>query len=89
MNYLIELSHPKHYYQFAFLIKELKLSPNNVIVAARDKDVLLKVLQENNVEHIILGKHSKSIVGKVLLIPSLVVHYIKIVRANKINIVIK
>lgn len=89
MNYLFELSHPKHYYQFRIIIKELLTNTsNNILVIARDKDVLLKVLEEDGIPFIIYGKHGKSIISKLLVLPNLFYTYLKILRKNKIDIVI-
>ena len=65
MNYLFELSHPKHYHQFKIVIKNLlNDSTNNILIIARDKDVLLHVLREDGISFIIFGKHGKSILSK-------------------------
>jgi uncharacterized protein len=88
MNYLIELSHPKHYYQFRAVIRELKQHNHKVVVIARDKDVLLNVLDEEGVAYEVYGKHGKSIVAKLTLIPSLLWSYYKVLKHHKIDVVI-
>ena len=59
MKYILELNHPKHYYQFKHIRKNLINCGNEVVVLARDKDVLLNVLQEENVDYLIFGRHRK------------------------------
>ena len=89
MNYLFELSHPKHYYQFKGLINNLsKDSDNTILIIARDKDVLLKLLEVENIPFFIFGKHGKSIISKFLVLPKILLNYYKILKKNKIDIVI-
>lgn len=57
MKYIFELNHPKHYYQFKYIMQELQQSGHQVHVLARDKDVLLSVLQEEGVAYQIFGAH--------------------------------
>ena len=66
MKYIFELNHPKHFYQFRIIIKELESQNHKVIILAREKDVLLNILNEEKVDFIILGKHKKHIVYKIL-----------------------
>lgn len=89
MNYLFELTHPKHYYQFRILIQYFKKnSSNNVIVIARDKDILLDILKEDKVSYIIYGKHGKTILSKFFVLPRLFYNYWKIIKNEKIEIVV-
>jgi len=89
MNYLFELAHPKHYYQFRLVIQTLHKNPsNNLLIIARDKDVLLKVLKEDGIPFIVYGKHGKSIFSKFFVLPTLFHSYFKIIRKNKIDVVI-
>ena len=66
MRYIFELNHPKHYYQFKYVMRKLKEHGHECIVLARDKDVLLKVLEEENVPYEVFGQHKKKMLGKVL-----------------------
>ena len=89
MNYLIELTHPKHYYQYRVVIQELKkVASNNVTIIARDKDVLLNILREENVPYLIYGKHGKSLISKFFILPNLFYTYWKIIRKYKVDIII-
>lgn len=51
MKYIFELNHPKHYYQFKYVMQLLRQSGHEILVHARDKDVLLKVLDEEGVPY--------------------------------------
>ncbi len=89
MNYLIELSHPKHYYQFKSIIHFLQSdSTNKVHIIARDKDVLLKILEDEKSKFEVFGKHGKSIFSKLTLLPRLLVSYYLLLKKKKINVVI-
>lgn len=65
MRLIFELNHPKHYYQFKYVISILSGHGHDIKVLARDKDVLLKVLQEENVPYELFGVHKDSLSGKV------------------------
>lgn len=65
MKYIFELNHPKHYYQFKYVMAKLMEDGNEVKVVARDKDVLLKVLQQEQVEYELFGRHNKKMFWKV------------------------
>ncbi len=80
MTYLFELSHPKHYYQFRYIINLLKSRGEKVSVLARQKDVLINLLDEEGVPYIIPGKHGKRLLSKLFAIPGLWWNYLKIVR---------
>lgn len=84
---LFELNHPKHYYQFRGVINQLKNKGTAVYILARDKDVLLNVLDDEKQEYILLGKHGKSILSKVIYLPKLLITYFRIIRKLKIDII--
>jgi predicted glycosyltransferase len=84
---LFELNHPKHYYQFRGVINQLKNEGSAVYILARDKDVLLEILNDENQEYILLGKHGKSIFSKVIYLPKLLITYLRIVKKLKIDII--
>lgn len=85
---LFELNHPKHYYQFKHVMQQLKNDGHKVHVLARDKDVLLKVLDEENVPYEIFGLHKKSIVGKIFGTISILINYKRIARRIKPDVII-
>ena len=88
MKYIFELNHPKHYYQFKYIMQMLKRDGHMVHVLARDKDVLLNVLQEENVPYEIFGLHAKNMRDKVLATPKLVLNYYKIAKREKPDVIV-
>lgn len=88
MKYIFELNHPKHYYQFKYIMQMLQENGHTVHVLARDKDVLLNVLQEENVPYEIFGVHAKNMRDKVLATPKLVINYYKIAKRLKPDVII-
>ena len=88
MTYIFELNHPKHYYQFKYVMEELKRGGHSVVVLARDKDVLLNVLQEEGVAYQIFGTHKKDIFGKIIHTPRLLWNYWRIARRERPDVIV-
>lgn len=88
MKYIFELNHPKHYYQFKYIMQELQHEGNEIVVLARDKDVLLKVLEEEKIAYQIFGAHKKDMWGKILGTPRLLVNYLRIARREKVDVIV-
>lgn len=88
MKYIFELNHPKHYYQFKYIMQMLQQNGHEVHVLARDKDVLLNVLQEENVPYEIFGIHAKKMRDKVFATPKLIANYYKIAKREKPDVII-
>ena len=88
MKYIFELNHPKHYYQFKYVMRVLKEHGHEIKVLAREKDVLLDVLKEEGVDYTIFGKHNKSMSAKIFGTFALVRHYIAIVRQYQPDIIV-
>lgn len=88
MRVLFELSHPKHYYQYRFLIRHFLENNQAVKVFARDKDVLLKILAEEKVPFIIPAAHAKTLLGKFLVIPRFLWSYLKEIKRFKPGVII-
>lgn len=88
MKYIFELNHPKHYYQFKYVMRMLEQHGHEIMVLARDKDVLLDVLREEKVEYIIFGKHHKSMSAKVMGTFVLVKNYIEIARKYNPDVIV-
>lgn len=88
MRYIFELNHPKHFYQFKYIMSLLESKGHTIRVLARDKDVLLKVLSEEKVTYEVFGVHKNSILGKVLSSLSIYRHYRRIARAFKPDIIV-
>lgn len=87
-KYIFELNHPKHYYQFKYIMQILQQQGNEILVLARDKDVLLKVLEEENIPYTIFGKHHKSMSAKILGTFSLIKNYLSIARRYNPDIIV-
>lgn len=88
MKYIFELNHPKHYYQFKYIMQMLQQNGHTVHVLARDKDVLLNVLQEEKVPYEIFGIHAKNMQDKVLVTPRLIRSYYKIAKREKPDVIV-
>ena len=88
MKYIFELNHPKHYYQFKYVMQTLNERGHEIKVLARDKDVLLKVLQEEGVQYTLFGKHSKSMSAKVFGTFTLIRNYIAIAKQYKPDVIV-
>lgn len=88
MRYIFELNHPKHYYQFKYVMQALQAGGHDVKVLARDKDVLLNVLQEEGISYTLFGKHRKSMLAKVLGTVTLIWNYIVIARRYSPDIIV-
>lgn len=88
MKYIFELNHPKHYYQFKYVMQVLRDHGHEIMVLARDKDVLLKVLAEENVPYMIFGKHNKSMTAKVLGTFALVRSYFSIAKKYRPDVIV-
>lgn len=88
MKYIFELNHPKHYYQFKYVMQFLQSHGHEIKVLARDKDVLLNVLQEESVPYTLFGKHSKAMLAKVLGTFGLVRNYIGIAKKYKPDVIV-
>lgn len=88
MRIIFELNHPKHYYQFKYVIRTLKDNGAEIFVLARDKDVLLNVLKEEQVPYEIFGVHKNNIIGKLFSSGSIFHNYRKIVKRINPDIII-
>ena len=88
MKYIFELNHPKHYYQFKYVMQMLKNDGHDVLVLARDKDVLLKVLQEEGVPYEIFGLHKKKMIEKIFGALPLLKSYSGIVKRYRPDVIV-
>lgn len=88
MKYIFELNHPKHYYQFKYVMQMLKQDGHEILVLARDKDVLLKVLDEEGVPYKIFGEHRKKMWAKIASSLSTLFKYSAIVKEFKPDIIV-
>ena len=88
MKFIFELNHPKHYYQFKYVMSILEERGHSIMVLARDKDVLLKVLQEEEVPYRVFGVHKESISGKVLSSFSIFRQYKRIAKEFSPDVIV-
>ena len=88
MNYIFELNHPKHYYQFKFIMSILQERGHTIKVLARDKDVLLRVLEEERVPYEVFGAHKDSIIGKLFSSFSIYRHYKRIAKVFHPDVIV-
>ncbi len=88
MRFIFELNHPKHYYQFKYVMRMLKDHGHDVLVLGRDKDVLLDVLKEEKVPFEIFGLHKKTMTGKVFGSFSILRNYWRIVKRYKPDVIV-
>lgn len=66
----------------------LKERGHSIHVVARDKDVLLSVLEEEKVDYIVFGVHKKNILMKLLAVWIILCKYYRIIRVVKPDIII-
>ena len=88
MRFLFELNHPKHYYQFKYIMLNLEKDGHEVFVIARDKDVLLNVLDQEKVQYEVFGAYHKKMKDKILGTFSIVCNYKKIVKRIKPDVIV-
>lgn len=88
MRYIFELNHPKHYYQFRVVMHKLEAQGHELLVLARDKDVLLKVLEEEHVPYEVFGQHNKSMAKKIWGTFALLHNYHRIARQFKPDVIV-
>lgn len=88
MHYLFELNHPKHFHQFKNIFRLINGNRDTFGVIARDKDVLLILLRENNIPFSIFGKRGNNIFSKLFNVPKILYDYVKIVKRRKPNVII-
>lgn len=88
MRFIFELNHPKHYYQFKNVMRTLQEHGHIVLVLARDKDVLLNVLDEETVTYEIFGLHKKKMLQKVFGSFSIIRNYMRIVKRFRPDVIV-
>ncbi len=88
MKYIFELNHPKHYYQFKYVMQQLVRDGHEIKVLARDKDVLLNVLREEKVDFEIFGLHKKTLKDKILGTPKLILNYKRIAKRWQPDVIV-
>jgi predicted glycosyltransferase len=84
---IFEITHPKHYHQFKNLIKELK-DDNYILVLARNKDVVLDLLEDLDVPVQTYDLFGINLLAKLLLVPRLLLRYRKVYKLFKPDLII-
>lgn len=87
MKYLFQLNHPAHYHLFKNSIKELRSRGHEVLILARQKDILLDLLK-NETFDVLSVKKGKSLFQKLKLNKQSQKEILEYVRYNKPDIII-
>lgn len=66
MKILIDIGHPGHVHYFKNLITELEKYGHEFLIVARDRDVIIRLLEKMNIPFINRGKGKNSRIGKFL-----------------------
>jgi predicted glycosyltransferase len=85
---LIEVGHPAHVHQFKYLYQELTKLSWDVKFVAKDKDIVLYLLEKYGIPFFKLGKTSPKIARKILSIPAIDLKYHKFVKSFKPDLII-
>ncbi|MBM3434815.1 MAG: DUF354 domain-containing protein [Bacteroidetes bacterium] len=85
---LIEVGHPAHVHQFKHLYWELLKLGWEVRFVAKDKDIVIYLLEHYNIPYFKLAKTSSGVVKKILSIPSIDLKYHRIVKSFEPDIII-
>ena len=64
MRIFIDIGHPAHVHYFRFLIKELELKDHNLLISARDKEVVHVLLKSYKIDFYNRGTGSNNLLGK-------------------------
>ncbi|MBO8460073.1 MAG: DUF354 domain-containing protein [Bacteroidetes bacterium] len=65
MNILIDIGHPAHVHMFKHAAHELMQHGHKVLFTTRDKEFEIRLLKEERLSYISLGKKRKSLCGKI------------------------
>lgn len=88
MRYIIELNHPKHYYQFRQIVKILQKDGHDILFVAHDKDILLSILQEEHVDYVLLGHNKSTMIAKLCAAWNILRSYRKIINQFHPDVII-
>ena len=84
---IFELGHPKHYHMFKSFMHYYENNGKNIVVIARNKDVLLKLLEADGVRYRTLGPYKNGLLNKLLITPLLILNYLKIVMQTRPSVI--
>lgn len=88
MNILVDIVHPASVHLFRNFIKEMREKGHNVVVTARNKGFTFKLLGAYSIEYIVLGKHYKSMFGKMFGVLLYTFKLTKIIKQHKIDVLL-
>jgi len=86
MNILFDINHPAHIHLFKNAIRILEEKEHNVIITSRDKDITIQLLDIYGLQHIVLSRARKSLLGLACELIWRQIHLFPILLNNKINI---
>lgn len=86
-RYIIELGHPKHYHMFKGFIRHYREKGNKVTVLARNKDVLLKLLEADDCRYTKFGPYTDGLLNKLFITPLLLANYFFILLKARPHVV--
>lgn len=66
MKIFIDIGHPAHVHYYKNFIRIMKERNHDVLVTARDRDVIFKLLDFYKIDYLSRGKGSKNLIGKVV-----------------------
>jgi uncharacterized protein len=66
MNILVDIGHPAHVHLLKNFIKIMKERGNKVVVSVRNIPAAIKLLEIYNIDYVLFGKKSTSLIGKAI-----------------------
>jgi hypothetical protein len=76
---LFEVTHPKHFHQFKNLAKLLEMD-NEILFTARNKDVVLDLLEVSGYNYVVYDTFEKSIFNKLMVVPRILKFNFKVIK---------
>jgi hypothetical protein len=64
MKVQIDIGHPAHVHYFKNFIRIMKTKGHEILVSARDKDIAIKLLEEENIDYFLRGKGGSTYLTK-------------------------
>lgn len=84
---LFEINHPKHFHQFKHVFRLLR-SDCEIKIIARDKDVVLDLLNDSGYDFEEFGMNTKGLGEKVFSVPRILARYNQIVKKFKPDLIV-
>lgn len=84
---LFELTHPKHVWQFSRVIKSVE-QDFDVTVLARDKDVVIDLLEKQHIPFIVYNRERRGLLAKAYGLPSVMLAYIQQLLRHKPQVIV-